>query len=249
MISRAHLKYLRSLARKKVRLDEGRLLVEGLRIVEEAVAHGGAEEIYLAESLDSPALDSSGIDIQRIGEADVSALSETRSPAGAFAVVRDPVVAFTDASWGERATLLVADGVADPGNLGTLIRSAAALGCDAVVVTDGTVEPTNPKVVRSTAGAIFRLPVHRGSREEIAAAGFSIWIADARGEAIDRAASRPGRLALLVGNEPRGVDAAAGEHAARTVAVPLHGGVESLNVAIAAGILLDAIRRLPVESS
>ena len=249
MISRARLKFLRSLARKKTRREERRLLVEGVHVVEEALARGCVEELYLAEEFEAPGLADAGVETLRLSEAEVLALSGTRTPAGAFALVRDPITPLVDAKWGGYATMLLADGVADPGNLGTLIRSAAALGCDAVTVTEGSVEPTNPKVVRATAGAIFRIPVHRGTRWQVRSAEFGIWVADAGGEFIDGIAARPPRLALLVGNEPRGVDPGAMEEADRRVAVPLHGGVESLNVAVAAGILMHAIQKLPVEQA
>jgi len=249
VISRARLKYLKSLGRKKVRRDEGKLLVEGLHVVEEAMARGCVEELYLAEDLSAPEFLEGGVDVQRLSAAEVMALTETRTPAGAFALVRDPIEPLIKAKWGGLATMLVADGVADPGNLGTLIRSAAALGCDAVTVTEGTVEPTNPKVVRATAGAIFRLPVYAGTRFQVRTAGFRIWIADARGDFIDSLTDRPPRLALLVGNEPRGVDPEASDSADRAVAVPLHGGVESLNVAVAAGILMHAVQKMPVTSA
>jgi len=249
VISRARLKFLRSLGRKKVRREEGRLLVEGRHVVEEALARGSVEELYVADDLDAPELLESGAPVQRLSAAEVMALCDTRTPSGAFALVRDPVRPLAEAKWGGLATMLLADGVADPGNLGTLIRSAAALGCDAVTVTEGTVEPTNPKVVRATAGAIFRLPVYAGSRFQARSAGFAVWVADAKGEFIDGIDARPARLALLVGNEPRGVAEEAAGDADRLVAVPLHGGVESLNVAVAAGILLHAIDRMPVEQA
>ncbi|MHC4937803.1 MAG: TrmH family RNA methyltransferase [Planctomycetota bacterium] len=247
MISRARLKFLQSLGRKKVRRDEGKLLVEGVHVVEEALARDCVEELYLAEDLKAPELVESGVDVQRLSAAEVMALSDTKTPAGAFALVRNPVEPLVKAKWGGLATMLLADGVADPGNLGTLIRSAAALGCDAVTVTEGTVEPTNPKVVRATAGAFFRIPVYAGTRFQVRSAEFRIWIADARGDFIDSIEDRPPRLALLVGNEPRGVDPEATDAADRAVAVPLHGGVESLNVAVAAGILMHAIQKMPVS--
>jgi TrmH family RNA methyltransferase len=243
-------KYLRSLGQKKVRASEGRLLVEGLNGVEAAVACGAAEELFLSDEVSASGrgreLARGSVPVSRIEERDIEALSETRNPLGAFALARDPVIALGDRDWPATATLLLADGVADPGNLGTMVRSAAALGCDAVVATAGTVEPTNPKVVRATAGALFRIPIVRASRAEVHAAGFELWIADRGGEPIEAVATRPARIALLVGNEPRGVDDAARMAAGRTVAVPIAAGVESLNVAVAAGILLHALRALPI---
>jgi TrmH family RNA methyltransferase len=117
-----------------------------------------------------------------------------------------------------------------------------------VVAAAGTVEPTNPKVVRATAGALFRVPVLRGEAAMLKAAGFRVLVADAGGEPVSSLRSRPFRLALVVGNEPRGVDAKVRAIADGTLGIPLDLGVESLNVAVAAGILLHALRSLPAES-
>jgi len=255
LISRARVKYLRSLGQKKVRASEGLLLVEGLNGVEAAVACGAAEELFLSDAAcESPrgrALMASAVPVpvSRIEDRDVQALGETRTPHGAFALVRDPVIGITDRAWPNVATLLLADGIADPGNFGTIVRSAAALGCDGVVVTAGTVEPTNPKAVRATAGALFRIPIVRASRDEVREAGFPIWVADRSGSPIGTMTDRPARVALLLGNEPRGVEDAAHEAADRTVAISIADTVESLNVAVAAGILLHAIRAIPVVRS
>ena len=251
LISRVRVKYLRSLGQKKVRANEGRLLVEGVNVVEEAVACGCAEELYFSEeALDTELgsrLQASGVPVSVLGPGDAVKLRETRTPAGVFALARSPVADFGALRWEARATLLVADGVADPGNFGTLVRSAAALGCAGVVVTAGSVEPTNPKAVRATAGAIFRLPVAQASRTTVREAGFALWVADRAGEPLGQITARPPRVALLVGNEPRGVDADAHAEADRAVAIPLAAGVESLNVAVAAGILLHAIGAMAVE--
>lgn len=253
MISRSRLKYLRSLRRKKVRAEEGRLLIEGLNVVAEAAAAGCVRELFLtdecAASTRGAALVRRGLPIVRLEPRDAEALTETRTPAGAFALVDDPCADLDAADprpFGVRAFLLVADGVADPGNLGTLVRTAAALGADGVVVTAGSVDPTNPKVVRATAGALFRLPVRRGDAGLLAAAGFALYVADAGGDPLERWRERPARFALVVGNEPRGVADPVRALAQGAIGVPLRGGIESLNVAVAAGILLHALVPLPV---
>jgi len=250
VISRARVKFLRSLGQKKVRAAEGRILVEGLNGVEAALACGAVEEVFLSdeasESDRGRALKTGSVPVSRIDDRDVQALSETRQPFGAFALVRDPVIGISDRDWPASATVLLADGMADPGNFGTMVRSAAALGCDGVIVTAGTVEPTNPKAVRATAGALFRIPIVRASRAEVRAAGFRIWIADREGQPVDSVKARPARVALLLGNEPHGVEDKAREAAELTVAIPIDNGVDSLNVAVAGGILLHAIRGLPI---
>jgi len=246
--SRARVKFLRSLGQKKVRASEGRILVEGLNGVEAAVAAGVADELFLSDAASDSErgrlLETGTVPVSRIDDRDIQALSDTRTPFGAFALVRDPVIGMADREWPSTATLLLADGVADPGNFGTIVRTAAALGCDGVVATAGTVEPTNPKAVRATAGALFRIPIVRATLQEVKDAAFQIWIADRQGEPIEGVRTRSARVALLLGNEPRGVDDVARATADRTVAVSIADGIESLNVAVAAGILLHAIRSL-----
>jgi len=235
VLSKARLKYLRSLRQKKVRREEGVLLVEGLNAVAEAVAGGRALELLLtpeaAQRIEGP-------DAIEIGEREAEALAQTKAPAGAFALVKDPCVDFASVSLPATAFVLLVAGVADPGNFGTLVRTAAAFGVDGVVTTPESVEPTNPKVVRATAGAIFRVPVLYGEAAELKEAGFSIWLADAGGTPVDQLAVPGSRCALAVGNEPRGAGPELRGLADEIVAVPLRAGVESLNVAVAAGILL-----------
>jgi len=252
VISRARLKFLRSLRQKKARVREGLLLVEGLNVVEEAAAGGRVRELFLEDGLArgerGRALAARGLPVHRLDGRDVEALAETRTPAGAFALVEDPCGPLRVEELPGAGLVLVAAGVADPGNLGTLVRTAAALGAAAVVATAGTVEPTNPKAVRASAGALFRVPVRRGEVAALAAAGWEAWLADARGEPVDAWRDRPARMALAVGNEPRGLDPGLAALARGTLAIPLRAGVESLNVAVAAGILLHALQALPVRS-
>lgn len=253
MISRERLKYLRSLGRKKVRLDEGVLLLEGFNAIEGAAAGGYLRELYFGEEAADAdrgrALASAGVPITQLERRDVEALAETRTPAGAFGLADNPCGPFDPSELSVEALLLLAAGVADPGNLGTLIRTAAGLGASAVVVTPGSVEPTNPKVVRASSGALFRIPVRGGDASALVAAGFEILVANAKGDPLGGYAHRPPRLALALGNEPRGIAGEVGDHAAGSVAVPLAPGVESLNVAAAAAILLHGLAALPVGKS
>jgi TrmH family RNA methyltransferase len=247
VIARAHLKFLRSLSRKKVRRAEGRLVLEGARVVHEALRAGAVEELYLAESVEVPS-GATGVPMDRLSQTDAEALSETRASAGIYALAVDPVRKWDANVWDENSLILLADGLADPGNLGTLIRTAAAMGFAAVAVSAGSVDPTNPKVVRASAGALFQIPVMTAGMSHVRAAGFSVWAADGRGDAIADVQERPGRVALALGNEPRGHDAPIRTESDRVVAVSLAAGVESLNVAVAAGILMDRLRALPIIS-
>jgi RNA methyltransferase, TrmH family len=141
----------------------------------------------------------------------------------------------------------VLDAVQDPGNVGTMLRTALALGASGVVALKGTAELTNPKVLRGSMGAAFRLPaaaVDVGAFIAWASArGLELVVAAADGTPVERRPHGPAPIALVVGNEGAGVSPALAAAAARRVAIPLAPAVESLNVAVAAGILLYEVTR------
>ncbi len=256
MITRARLQFLRSLRLKKVRAEEGMLLVEGVNAAEAAVEGGFARELLLgAAASETPrvrrlcGLCGARVSIQRIEEREIESLAETETPGGVFALAESPLRPFDGRGFAGASLVLVAAGVADPGNLGTLMRAAAALGATAVVTTAGTVDATNPKVVRASAGALFRLPVHTGALEGLHEAGFTLWIGDAKGDPVAALRERPARLALVVGSEPHGVGTSAQALADRTIGIPIRPLVESLNVAVAAALLLYATVALPVAAA
>jgi TrmH family RNA methyltransferase len=144
----------------------------------------------------------------------------------------------------------VLDAVQDPGNVGTILRTAQGLGAAGVVALKGTADLTNPKVLRGSMGALFRLPGVPSSPEEFLdwarGRGVSLWVAAADGEPLGRLLARRGArppIALVLGNEGAGVGGPVAAAAARRVAIPLAPGAESLNVAVAAGILLYEVMR------
>ncbi|MEJ2548319.1 MAG: RNA methyltransferase [Gemmatimonadota bacterium] len=250
MISRSLHKRLSALTRRKERERTGLFLAEGWRVVEELVEAGVEVQLCLyideaaSESQVRGILDRLGerrVPCERVSERELAELSDTVTPQGILVVAgiprgdRQPV--------GSR--LLVVDGVQDPGNLGTLIRTAEALGVEGVIVLPGTVDPWSPKVVRAAAGASFRIPISEIRRGEairrLAEREIPIWASAADGDPLPRVVEAPKRVALAVGNEGAGVSPAVRDAAARIVAIEHSGGSESLNVAIAAAILLDRI--------
>jgi TrmH family RNA methyltransferase len=150
-------------------------------------------------------------------------------------------MSLTNLPEGNSMRLLVLDAVQDPGNVGTIIRTAAALGASATFSLPGTVDLWNSKVVRSAMGAHFHHPCLSGTWDHLDAfrrdRGLQIWAADASGEAIG-GQSPPSRLAIVLGNEGGGLSTDTRERADQFVALPIASTVESLNVAVAAGILL-----------
>ena len=139
-----------------------------------------------------------------------------------------------------RDRVLILDRLRDPGNLGTILRTALAAGVEGVLLAPGTVDATNPKAVRAGMGAHFRLPMAAMDWDEIAhaVAGCRVYLADARGSISYTDADWTGRVALIVGGEAAGAGSRAHALAEATVAIPIAAGVESLNAAVAAGVLL-----------
>ncbi|MEY4366999.1 MAG: hypothetical protein RLZ28_414, partial [Actinomycetota bacterium] len=177
----------------------------------------------------------------------LKALSDTTTPQGVVAVVRQVHVSVTDILATSPKLIAVLSQIRDPGNAGTVLRAADAAGADAVIFTTNSVDAYNPKVVRSTTGSMFHLPfaVEADPAEAIAAikaAGLQVFAATAQGDLIptlaDEVLSKP--TAWMFGNEAWGFDAETLALADREVAVPIYGAAESLNLATAASICLYA---------
>ncbi len=237
--------------RRKTRLREGCLVIEGVRLGEEAVQAGVTPRFVLytaaAHADERPAAliatwTEAGVPCYEVSEEVMEACSATETPPGLLAVVPIPSISPP----AEPAFVLILDRVRDPGNLGTILRTALAAGVDWVVLAPGTVDPTNPKVVRAGAGAHFRLPLARMGWEAIgqAVAGCRVYLAAARGERPYTEVDWSGRIALVVGGEAAGAGERARALAEVTVFIPMAPGVESLNVAVATAVLLfEAAKR------
>lgn len=177
----------------------------------------------------------------------IEACSAVETPQGILAVVEQPHASVDQWLDARDLLLVVADRVQDPGNLGTIIRIADAAGASGVVVTGGSADPFNPKTLRATMGSIFHLPVVEREaamiQARLRAAGVKVLVADQAGT-IDYAEAdyRP-PLAIVLGNEGQGANPAWRASADAMVRIPLYGRAESLNVAVAAGLLLYEARR------
>ncbi|HET7038955.1 MAG TPA: RNA methyltransferase [Gemmatimonadales bacterium] len=225
-------------------------LAEGVRLVEEALSAGVTIQgaLVTAGLAQHPrgaaliaALAARAVATEELDQRAFSQLADTDTPQGVIAVIEPPRWTLADLRPGRGAPLLVLDAVQDPGNVGTLLRTAFALGAAGAVLLKGTADLTNPKVVRGAMGATFRLPAVAADVAEFAnwaqRERLVIWTAAADGAPLGRA-TPPERLALVVGNEGAGVSAEVRALAQQHVAIPLARGAESLNVAVAAGILL-----------
>lgn len=248
MPSRNAAKRLRALHRVKGRREHGMLLVEGPHVALDAVNAGAVvhEALYTDVAADDPAvvslldrLRASGAAVERVEPSVLAEFADTVTPQGILLTVETPRAGLADV---EASRLVVIDAVQDPGNLGTLIRAAEALGAAGVALLPGTVDPWNPKVVRAAAGSSFRLPVFETSLEAIAE-----WcrnrdvplLAAAAGGAPAPRTGAPRDAVLVLGNEGAGVSEKVLGVADGVVGVPQRGPVDSLNVALAGAILMD----------
>ena len=240
----------RDLKRRKAREKRSLFAAEGVRSVEELLK----STVHLEGALVSPALSESergqalmsqlrarGLEMLELSERDFASAADTDSPQGVIAIARVPQPDLKAALAASKVRVVVLDGVQDPGNVGTILRTAAALGAAATLCLPGTVDLWNPKVVRGSMGALFTHPAVMVSPEELANVlrreGVELWAADAGGEPLGDA-NPPARLAIAVGNEGAGLSSTVRGVATRVVGLPLAPGAESLNVAVATGIIL-----------
>ena len=236
------LKFVRSLHHRKTREAEGAFVVEGRRAIADALAAGALPSLVLvredmAGRLPELALPP-GTPVRIVASALFDALSDTVTPPGLLAVFPVPELPVP----AHRAPLyLVLDRIRDPGNLGTLLRSAAGAGATAVLLTAGSVDPFNPKTVRSAMGAQFRVPIRRltPEYEDLVVANSPLRaVADAAAPTPYDALDWTQPATLIVGSEATGPSDEIAALATKEVSIPLAAGVESLNAAVAGSIIL-----------
>jgi TrmH family RNA methyltransferase len=240
---------IRNLQRRKARRRETDAVLEGVRLVEEALAaqvplRGAVVSAALDRSMRGSALRTSlskaGVDLTVVEDRELVRLADTDTPQGVVALATLREWTLQDVSITGRGCVVVLDGVQDPGNVGTIIRTSLGLGAAAVILLRGTARLHHPKVLRATMGAAFRLPIVHAADDDVRdwchGSGITLWVADPAGRAI-RSTPVPPRVALIVGSEAHGVQSDLARGAVK-VAIPLGGRTDSLNAGIAAGILL-----------
>ena len=244
----------RDLSRRKARERRGLFVAEGVRAVEELVRSSlEIEGILVAPQLrEAPrgaalleAVLARGLTVEEVGASEFATAAETDSPQGVLGLARIPSLGLVDIGSAEALRLLILDAVQDPGNVGTIVRTAAALGANAVIALPGTVDLWNAKVVRSGMGAHFQIPAIHSTWADVvsfrAKHNVKLWGAHAGGASIG-ADERPVRLGIVVGNEGAGLSESVRSSVDRLVSIPMAEHSESLNVAVAAGILLHQVR-------
>ena len=228
-------KQIRRAVSKGTLTEDGYAVAEGAHLLEEALAakcEVGAVIVAESAHLHYP-------DARVVSDKTFRELASTETPQGVIALVR-PRAATLEQITGGAALVVVLDGVQDPGNAGAIVRAAEAFGATGVVFLKGTVNPYNPKCLRGSAGSAFRVPLVAGvDAEEIL--GLALYAAMPRAAKLVSDADLSVRCGIIIGSEGRGVSAALAERATG-LRIPTV-GVESLNAAVAAGILLYEARR------
>ncbi len=248
----ALLRTVRDLHRRKGRERRGLALAEGVRVVEEMLASA----VPCKGALVSPtlgasdrgaellrALGAAGIPIEEVSDRELADTSATEQPQGIIAVYQPREHSVDSFRPRPGSPVVILDAVQDPGNVGTIIRTALAFGAAGVIALPGTVDLHNPKVVRSSAGAVFRLPLTELSLDELPRwlelTGASLQVTAMDG--VPTAPADDSSVAVVFGNEGAGVNDRLMAMAHRRVTIPIAATVESLNVGVAAAIILHQL--------
>jgi TrmH family RNA methyltransferase len=234
----------------KARRSEEAFVLEGVRLTEEGVKSGWETRlVFYTKDLDQrgkKVLDryfEVGVLVQEVSPQVMSFISDTDTPQGILSVVTIQSLPISK----RIEVAFIPDSVRDPGNLGTMLRTGAAAGVGVIYITPGTVDPYTPKVVRAAMGAHFRVPIQLKTWNEIdqikRALGLMVYLADInKGKAFNQVTFKfP--MALVVGGEAKGASTAARSLVDEYVHIPMFRGVESLNAAVASGILLFEVFR------
>ncbi|HNB53891.1 MAG TPA: RNA methyltransferase [Anaerolineales bacterium] len=234
--------------RPRARREAGQFVVEGVRLVEEALAAGITPQMVIHTPEVGPrgetilaGFRARGVNPLAVSEGVTQAASDTQTPQGILAVLPlQPRPLPTDPTF-----LLILDRVRDPGNLGTILRTAAAAGVEALLLPPETADPFAPKVVRAGMGAHFHIPIHTLAWQEIQSLTrtLSVFLADAHGTKTFTETNFTQPLALVIGGEAHGASADLAALHPTPIRIPMPGGSESLNAAIAAGILMFEVVR------
>lgn len=249
--SNQQVKYLLQLQKKsKLRNEEGVFIVEGLRMFQE-VPRDRVRKVYLSESLHNKKrqeLDLKGFSVEILSDTVFAHVSDTKTPQGILCIVEQKSTSLEELLKVENPHFIVLDNLQDPGNLGTIVRTAEGAGVHGVIMSRDTVDIYNPKTIRSTMGSIYRMPfLYVEDVLEVLGIfhqkGITSYAAHLDGEQSYDKENYQSGTAILIGNEGNGLREEVAMAADRKVQIPMHGQVESLNAAIAASILMFEVCR------
>ena len=250
------IKKIKSLYKKKERWNKRLFIIEGIKIVEELIKNkypvnyivysdklynlnGGKELLELVKTFDNAI---------NVPDKLFDSLSDTETPQGILAVVPIITTSLDDLLSKDKPFLLILDRVQDPGNLGTIVRTADAFGVDGIIALEGCVDVYNPKVVRATMGSIFRVPIcnysdGRDLINKLKNKGARIYTSSLSAKDLIQNVSFKDFSVLIIGNESKGVSKTLEDLSDSLVKIPMVGGSESLNAAIASSIIMYEVLR------
>lgn len=254
-LSNAQMKNLILLQKKaKARTEQGVYVIEGLKMFEEAKEAGNIlVKTYVSESFYDTKIQEcsdyfAGVEYEIVTDFVFNEVSETKTPQGVMAIVTITSYPLEAMLESPNACLLLLEDVRDPGNLGTILRTAEGAGVTGIIMNRSCVDLYNPKVIRSTMGSIFRVPFYQA--EDFHAVllklknlNIHIFAAHLSGKAYDSEGGFQRRCAILIGNEANGLSEEVSKMADTLIKIPMAGKVESLNVAVAAAILMYEVAR------
>ena len=259
-LTRAKLRELRTLGQKKARIEQGKFLIEGLRMLQEAVESDAAiievvhTEAFGEDQAGKSLLHKLGTktrNIVKVTARELGAISDTEHAQGIVAVARQRLFTVESVLQGTNGTSVIValDAVSDPGNLGSMIRTCDWFGVHGILLGRNSVELHNPKVVRATMGGLFHLSVVEDvdlllAVSKAKALGYRVYVTDAGGETHFDRVQYAQRALIIFGNEAWGVSDQLKQLADERVAIRRYGAAESLNVGVACGIVLSSLHRL-----
>lgn len=228
------IKQVRSLLDKKFRDKLNLYVVEGNKIVQEAIDLNLPIEIVLGTEKGLNLIDLKGVKSELVTDEVFSSISVEKSPQGVLCVIKKPSNELT----APNGNCILLDGVADPNNVGAIIRTAAASGYNTIYTTESCADPFSPKATRCSMSGVFRVKIVRATVEEIlSVVSLPIYVADMGGENVFTH-KRKSDICLVIGNEGHGVSDYLKQRADFTVSIPMENGVESLNASVSAGLLM-----------
>lgn len=253
-VSNQQIKNLIQLQNKsKARIEQNAFVIEGIKMFEESKAEGHLIKAYVSESFykdkiqeDDQYFESFSYEI--VSDSVFKGVSDTMAPQGIMAIVKKPEYKLEDITKKDKLNLMILEDLRDPGNLGTIIRTGEGAGFDGVILSKTSVDVFNPKVIRSTMGAIYRMPIvyednFTGMLDRLKAENISIYAAHLQGASFYDSITYNKKTAILIGNEANGLSEEAAKASDYRIKIPMEGQVESLNAAMAAGILMYEVYR------
>ena len=239
-----HLKKLQTSA--KYRNEKGTFVLEGQKPVQDALSYGIVPEaVLLSESYKGEAC---AENIYRISQRVAEFVSDTKTPQGIMAEIKMPKPETEGITPEKSPILFFSDGISDPGNLGTIIRTLTAAGASGLILGKGTVDLYNPKTVRSTMSALFNLPIyHSGDTEAVLhilkKKGYKLMGTRMENAVTFTEADFKAPTVIIMGNEARGISEVAANACDEFIKIPIEGKIESLNVAVASAIIAYEVHR------